>query len=71
MGRVRNEANLTRQCSWITHLQFGSYTEVTVDKDKVIVWTGSEIAASVQTFNVSHGKPLLRFSTNGDRLVDE
>jgi len=54
-----------------THLQFGSYTEVTVDKDKVIVWTGSEIAALVQAFKVSDGNPLLRFSTNGDRLVDE
>ena len=50
------------------HLQFGSYTEITVDKGKVVVWTGSEIAAMVQAFNVSDGKPFLRFSTNGDRL---
>lgn len=50
------------------HLQFGSYTEIVVDKGKVIVWTGSEIAASVQAFKITGGEPLLRFSTNGDRL---
>jgi len=51
-----------------THLQFGSYTEVSVHDSKVIVWTASEIAAMVQAFNISDGKPLLRFASNGHRL---
>lgn len=71
-GKLRWKANLVDgEIGAYMHLQFGSYTEVIVDEDKVIVWTGSEIAALVQAFNVSDGKPLLRFSTNGDRLVDE
>lgn len=51
-----------------THVQFGSYTEVSVEDTKVIVWTGSEIAAMVQAFDLANGKPLLRFASNSHRL---
>lgn len=50
------------------HLRFGSFTEIVVNDDKVIVWTGSELAALVQAFRIEDGRPFLLFSTNGDRL---
>ena len=71
-GKLTWTANLVDgEIGVYRHLQHGSYTEVTVDKDKVIVWAGSEIAALVQAFKVTDGKPLMRFSTNCDRLMDE
>ena len=50
------------------HVQFGSYTEVSVIDAKVIVWTGSEIAATVQAFTLADGRPLVRFASNSHRL---
>ncbi len=68
-GRLNWKVDLLRGMRGAyTHLQFGSYTEVTVEDGKVIVWTGSEIAALVQAFSVTDGKPLLRFASNGHRL---
>jgi len=54
-----------------SHPQFGGYTEVAVRDGKVIVWSGSEIAAMVQMFDVLNGNPILRFATNSDRLVED
>lgn len=50
------------------HVEFGSYTEVSVVDEKVIVWTGSEIAVTVQAFDFEEGKPFLRFASNSHRI---
>lgn len=50
------------------NLSLGSFTEIKVHRDMVIIWTGSEIAATVQAFRIEDGTPVLRFASNGDRL---
>lgn len=47
--------------------EFGSLTEVVINGDHVVVWTGSEVAAIVQAYRILDGKPVLQFSTNGLR----